>query len=58
MEITIKIKAEVTGTYSEEELKEFIEFELGGGCIHPRNPFYHADGNSTLGIRNVEIEES
>ena len=50
----IVMEIETTGYFNEQELKDFIEFELQGGSLNINNPFIQEDSDAEI-IR-VDIE--
>ena len=56
MQKTIKIEIRVSGTCTDEELKEFIEHEFGAASCSLSNPFVHPDGDAEVEMLNVQIE--
>lgn len=55
MTYEFKIKVTVSGNATEQEVKDFIAFEVGAhGSISQQNPFIDEDG--TAEIEDVDIE--
>lgn len=50
----IRIKVSAFGSYTEDELKDYIIFSLGFGSIDPENPFIDEDSDAV--ISDIDID--
>ena len=45
---TIEVKVTTSGNHTEQELKDFIEFELQGGTLESENPFVKDEDSAEI----------
>ena len=56
MKYEVTIKVEATGTFTDQEVQDFIESELGYGAgISLDNPFVDSDADAKLKIEDVDV---
>jgi len=55
MIVTLDIRT--TGDFEEQELLDFIEFNLGFGSLKQDNPFINEDYNAEITRVNAEVYE-
>ena len=56
MKYEVTIKVEATGTFTDQDVQDFIESELGYGAgMSQDNPFVNEDADAKLEIQDIDV---